>query len=308
MKKHLLVFYTLFSVTGFSQEWAPIGATWHYNYNVSTGWFGIPGSGYSVFESIADTVIDGISCRKIQKSKSYEPYSRPNQEYTYYSNDSVFFYDFDSSEFRLLYDFDSSPGEFWYYWFQGNSFTGDIDTIKTVVDSTDIITINAIPLKRLYVHLEPIGFEDDWMFDDITGNYPTQIVEYIGDLSNMISTFIIDGPVADYSCPSGLRCYDDTFIGHYETGIVDSCNYVNLLVTNEFVQSSVIIYPNPVSDQIYIKGNLQEYVIFSMEGHQVLRGEIDQHTIEISDLHAGLYIITVYGPEEKMTFRFCKEN
>lgn len=63
---HLIVLFLVFSVfvQSYSQtnEFAPIGATWWYNYEYFSG------SGYLQLQSVSDTVISGVNCRKITKT------------------------------------------------------------------------------------------------------------------------------------------------------------------------------------------------------------------------------------------------
>jgi hypothetical protein len=294
MKKSLTILFLIAGLMSKAQTWAPIGATWYYDYGFPTGSFGTPGTSYSVFEVVDDTLINGITCSKIQKSKSYSISGRPMQEYTYYLNDSVFFYNAHFSEFQLLYDFDAVAGEFWYYRFYGDASLVDFDSIKTVVDSTDFITINSIPLKRLYVHYEPVGFEYGWMYDDDPMTGQSEIIEYVGDIKNLISTFVLDGILLDYHQPYGLRCYDDSNIGHYETGIVDSCNYVNLLGETELETEHVSLYPNPANNKIFLNIETEFYQIYSSDGRLIQAGEAGtDYSIDVSNLQNGIYLLTL---------------
>lgn len=278
-----------------AQTWAPIGAKWYYNFY---------GSSYSIFESVGDTVINGITCRKIQKSKPYDYCFRPMQEYTYYSNDSVYFYDFNISDFQLLYDFDAVAGDFWFYRFPGYNFSGDMDSIKTIVDSTDFVIINGITLKRLFVHYEDYNFEYEWLFDDY-GLDTSIIIEFIGDLRHMVNTYALDGWLSEYPLGNFVRCYDDSFIGHYETGIVDSCNYVNLLDITDFENESFSVYPNPTNDKIFLDGDSSFYKIYSSDGKLIQSGEVgSEHAIDVSNLQNGIYFLTL--DDSKQAIRFVK--
>lgn len=283
-----------------AQEWAPIGATWYYNYDISEGWFGLPGTQFSVFESVSDTIIDGISCRKITKSKDYTPFEQTNIEYTYYSNDSVYFYNLNFSEFQLLYNFNASQGDFWFYKFYGDNFVGDIDTIKTVVDSTSMVNINGTNLKLLYVHYEPLGFEYDWMYDDYEYSYKSEIIEFIGDKKNLINTYFIDGIIFDANCPSGLRCYTDNFIGHYETGLVDSCDWVDLLSINNFENQLYDFYPNPSTGIINFSESFRSFYVVNTVGEIVYFSEFNSsQTIDLTFLEDGIYYLKITNMDAK---------
>ena len=286
MNKALLLLTILTASEGFAQEWAPIGAKWHYTHS---------GSSFAVFECIGDTIIDGISCRKIQKSKSYSNFgNRPLAEFTYYSNDSVYYYDTNYPGFYLLYDFNASPGDFWYYRFIGNSYAGDIDSIKTTVDSIDFVNINSYLLKRLFVHYDTAGFEDAEFCSWLLCDRASSIIQFLGDTLNMFNTFTMDETIFDTYYPSGLRCYDDTIIGHYETGIVDSCNYVNVLSTTESNPVQSKIFPNPTTGTLFVDGKFEGYSILSTDG-RIIESKMslidDRITIDFSNLENGIYFL-----------------
>ena len=280
---------------GFAQEWAPIGAKWHYNLN-DADLFGIPGTSFSVFESTGDTLFEGVNCRKILKSHSYSSYAcRPLEEYTYYSNDSVYFYDNNFPGFYLLYDFAALPGEFWYYQYPGWCGSTDIDSVKVTVDSTDVVVINSYSLHRLFVHYDSLNFEADssisaWTWFD----HNSVIIEFIGDLTNMFYSSTWDEMAFDATLPGGLRCYDDTIIGQFETGIVDSCDYVNLLATHETEAPQLKIFPNPIAEMLFVEGAFEDFSIFSIEGKTVNCSSTmtdDLTAIDVSHLESGVYFI-----------------
>lgn len=304
MKALNLFFAFFFCFCSHAQNWATIGTKWHFSY----------GNSYSVFESVSDTLINGIICQKIQKSKSYDYCYRPMIEYTYYSGDSVFFYDYSFAEFQLLYDFDASAGDYWYYKFPGTDFINDIDSIKTIVDSTDFVVINSISLKRLFVHYEPNGMEQDWMFDDFTSMSNSTIIEFIGDEKHFINTYTLDGWQSEYPMFPLLRCFDDlTPIGHYETGVVDSCEWINSLEINENFNynSNLIIFPNPVQNEINFLGfdlENSEIVVYSIDGKEVLHEQmLGGNKVDVSTLQSGAYLVKLVVDNTTYTAKFVKE-
>jgi C1A family cysteine protease len=82
---------------------------------------------------------------------------------------------------------------------------------------------------------------------------------------------------------------------------------------NATVPISVSVYPNPTNNTINVKlnngANLGALKIFNTKGSLVKTETIDkaERTIDVSDLPAGVYIISVDGPKEPFTTRFIKK-
>lgn len=66
--------------------------------------------------------------------------------------------------------------------------------------------------------------------------------------------------------------------------------YVNTIDT--YTTKTVSVYPNPAVDHVYIEGDLEDFVILSQLGEVVLQGNINQGSIDISTLPAGIYFIS----------------
>lgn len=287
MKILILAFGIVVTSFAFAQEWAPIGTIWHYNYL---------GSSYSTFESVGDSLYSGQLCRHIQKSKNYN-YDylgyRPESEFTYYSNDTVYYYDEILSDFRILYDFGASPGDSWYYHFKSDSYVGDIDSVLITVDSIDNTIVNSTTLRRLHVHYDTLSYEGTEFF-----SFPmsSSIIESIGDTLNMFYLFAIDASEFETPTPYGLRCYEDPIIGFHDFAIVDSCSWVNFLGHTESPIEGFQVYPNPVKDilRVVVEGDVEpsEFSILDPSGKIVLKGKLTSE-IDLSSLTSGIYYLNV---------------
>src|SRR5690606_9231402 len=99
---------------------------------------------YCVFTIDSEQMVGGQMCRHINRSEDFSPWMSDQYEYTYYSNDTVYYWDEDSLVFRMLYDFGAVPGESWYFVFDHiwGQHPNDRDSIQTIVDSVDIVNIN----------------------------------------------------------------------------------------------------------------------------------------------------------------------
>lgn len=97
-------------------------------------------------------------------------------------------------------------------------------------------------------------------------------------------------------------------------GIV-SCNFVitveqNLSTEGFNVNSSIVLYPNPASSTITIKGDfetLEKVSIYNMLGQQVMDGVVSgtESTLNVSNLANGIY--TIQFENSKSNLKFVKE-
>ena len=160
------------------QEFAPIGAEWHYNER-----FAFSGDiDYIKFTSEKDTVIHGKSCKKITKRHKIYCFDRPDTEFLYTSNDTVYFFDATFNEFQNLYIFNSAPNDSWIIKIKDEA--QEIDTITISVDSVSTKQINEQNLKTLHVTYD----KNDEIYPE---SYSSTIIEKIGDvrLSKNLTTF-----------------------------------------------------------------------------------------------------------------------
>ena len=91
MKFFSTLFLFLFLFSANAQDFAPIGATWHYN--KIFWWPGPDLEHYTKIEAVSDTVIDGKTCVKLTKEFPLFCNNRPSEEFVYMENDTVYFYD-----------------------------------------------------------------------------------------------------------------------------------------------------------------------------------------------------------------------
>ncbi len=139
--KTTLLFLTLFLlscpfVPG--QDFAPVGAKWYYGEA-----FAFSGDiNYILFTSARDTVILNETCRKITKRHQLGCYLRPENEYVFSRNDTVFFYEPSFGHFGVLYDFNATAGDSWTIYMDGEN--QQLDSVVVLVDSVSVRRINQI--------------------------------------------------------------------------------------------------------------------------------------------------------------------
>lgn len=282
-----------------AQEWAPIGARWHYTESFSF-WNPIVRD-YIKIESVKDTVVAGKVCRKLTKRHNIGCSDRPDTEFMYAENNQVFIYDMNFSSFQILYDFGASQGDSWVILVKDLDPPEDVDTLIVSVDSTNQTIINGISLKQLFV---TYNFRNEAISDY---TYNSTIVESIGDLSYMFHYHPEWAFTCDANFSKGLRCYEDSFIGLYETGIADSCEYIKLWDGNEDIENPPItIYPVPADEVLLvnIEQNISlQFRIFNLTGKVVLTGILKNNWIPVHELKPGIYIFELFNSHEALLSR-----
>ena len=81
-------------------------------------------------------------------------------------------------------------------------------------------------------------------------------------------------------------------------------------IVNNAAQNSFEIYPNPVNDVLSISNlnGANEIVIYDVTGKTVLSQPVnsDKVTINVSDLHKGMYVVNIYGKGAVQAKKFLK--
>ena len=85
------------------------------------------------------------------------------------------------------------------------------------------------------------------------------------------------------------------------------------LSINDFEKSNVVLYPNPVNNQLYIKSKLSidSIKIFDINGrliqNKIMNYSNENLELSVSELRSGIYFIEVYSNKQKEVLRFIKE-
>ncbi len=293
MKKEInIIVFSLIVLTNFSkaQFFGPQGSSWYFSkiYVVPNPLV----EDYIQVTSLGDSIIHGILCNRLEINNPLFCGDQRSVKYTYYSNDTVFFYEPVYDSFEMLYNMNASPGDTWSIRVPDMN---DDDTISIHVNSTDIVTINGIQLKSFdvtyFAH-----------FDNMTDiEYNSTIIERIGDVKYIFNI----KPEWSYTCDeaiiTGLRCYEDLNTPIYTTGIANSCDFQSYTGIDDVVNEQLKIYPNPSSDKIFLKNdNLDpiDFEIFDLLGNSILKG-ITNSEIDISKLNPGSYILLSFEKNTK---------
>lgn len=278
----IVLAFIFISTKAQAQHFGIQGSSWYYS-NV----YVVPGptiEGYINITSNGDTTIQGKLCNRLQLNTPIGCGDGQVTKFTYYSNDSVYFYEPAYHSFQLLYYINASIGDSWSIRVPDMN---DEDTISVHVNATDIINLNGVSLKRLQVTYVT-------HYDNLLDyNYESEIIERIGDTRYLFNLFSEWSHTCDESYIPGLRCYEDPSMPLYSTGLASACDFQSFLGTDEKAIDQQIVYPNPSSNVFYLSSlNDSEvsYEIFDLLGHSMLKGRTTSE-INISSLKSGSYIL-----------------
>ncbi len=272
--KQLLLILNFLSLTPFvsGQTWAPTGAKWTFGVGYPFG----PKIEYIEWISIGDTLVDGHTCKLIQRNGEYVSGDISDKFITYEDSNKVYWYNI--NQFTVLYDFNKNAGDTW-------TIMYDTCGLLITVDSTSIDTINGVPLKALYI-------------SSYQGLFNGKILEHIGHLErpNPPILYNCGGGFEDYRYYTGLRCYEDSAFGFHSFGITPSCNYTVTGIDEIKNPFGLLIFPNPATDQLNIQTNNKQkfdFKIYNSLGQLVNTGIIESNstTIQINNLTNEIYSI-----------------
>ncbi len=291
-KSAILLILFAFTMHICAQNFAPTGAIWHY----TQGTINPELTSFKTLESVSDTVINGVVCKKIVEVERYLDTINVSYCYMYAENDSVFF--FADDNFHLLYDFGAAAGDTIVLEYFA---TYDGTPLKMIIDSTATIMINEQERKIQFITCG----------DGMVIEFGHHVIEGIGNTSFMF-------PTLDFSLNGPLRCYQDSNTGlflnpyHYPDygwNHLD-CEEIIAGIEETSLNRGITIFPNP-SNSIISIGNIIEptaYKIFNPDGRIVLSGiAAESSEINISELPHGLYFIELETNYLRTTMKIIKK-
>jgi len=284
----ILLFLTI--LQNYAQDFAPIGAIWHYTQSTINPEL----TSFKTIESVSDTTINGIKCRKLIEKERYMDVTNLYYHYMYSKNDSVFF--FKDSDFHLLYDFGANKGD-----------TIVLDYFKTydnkpltmIIDSVGTVLVNSRERKVQYVTCG----------DGMVIEFGQQVIQGIGNTNFMF-------PFLEFSINGPLRCYQDRntalflnpFYPYNDWNRID-CEQIITEIKEAKIENAIRIYPNPTDNDISILNidRHTEYKILDNMGKIIKKGLISEtNKIDIKDFAKGIYFIELRNAKVKTTKQIIK--
>ncbi len=242
-----------------------------------------------IFKIDKDTVISGKSCKRIMKSTD----SSSNAIY------SFAYYMYEDTLTKKIYTLDNNFNQKLYFDFSVN--TGDtlvlycpyhslVSCDTFYVNQTDTFNIGGLYRKRVSTIFKIAGISiqaDDWYEGIGTlkglhyGGYPP----YTGQLMKLL-------------------CFKNNNLLIFENTGSYNCYYTNVGINETEIQQ-YSVYPNPVSDNLYIKSsqNKDFYLqIFDIDGRLVFNQNLieQNNTVSISNFNRGIYYVVIYNKTNKI--------
>lgn len=264
-----------FAVKAQSNEFAPVGAKWHYNANPGID---LPQL-YTIIESVKDTIVQGKNCRLLKQlffQQKNVLSNDPERSYIVYS-DSGTVYLWKDTAFVTLMNFNLNVGQSWRYKFKDGTST------ELIVRKIDTITIGTQKRKVLQIR----NFAESF----------STIIEGIGS----VNAFTPDEDyIGHQTRTEWIRCYQDSNI-FYQRQKDISCDTVFTAGIEELNQGNkpgIIISPNPFQNQINIQllnfpanPGFTNITVYSAEGKVVYetKSASAEITVPLSQLPQGMY-------------------
>ncbi len=276
----LLFYFSLFSLLTQAQTWAPPGATWYYEIVHPFS----PLITYARYESVGDTVLLGQNCRIITQTTGNSPndymIGRSNTAYTYEMNGKIYVYNQGNSNFSLIYDFAADSGDTWIT-------TWDTCSYQRQILHTDSIVVNGYTLKTL-------SYGSSTIIEGIGGD--RTLFEVLGEVRcDPPDTIIFEFPFVQR-----LRCYQDSVIGLYSTGIAPSCDFITSVHQLSPFENFAMLSPNPATSTInlQLKNKITSELHFSVYNctGQILKSagiENENTVIGLDGFGAGIYFVII---------------
>ena len=280
-KLSILIFCLSFCSFLNSQTFAPIGTKWGFNY-ASVG-----GSGSYFLESVADTIIQGKSCRKLVTQNVYYvcpacPSYTKGVRFIHENNDSLF--GLINGNFVLIFRYNLQIGDtFSYTPTQKYLVTRKVDTLISGQ------TLKKWQLKSLCT-------------DTRYNNAYNSFVEKIGSLYSVLGL--------GYYCFSDPDYYDLCTFSSGNIQIGGSCRYTK---TNDLTDNIQLkIQPNPTSSFLNIETEhpFSDFKIYDLAGKLIQKGVYTEGgSLDVSRLAQGIYVLQLIDKQQFKVYRkFVKSS
>ncbi|HYV95417.1 MAG TPA: T9SS type A sorting domain-containing protein [Chitinophagales bacterium] len=291
-----LLFSLIIFILKAQNEFAPVGAVWHYNL------FAFEGFGDQRIYSEADTFINGTTCRKLLID-DFE-YNYISDTILHYAKPAVFVYDssdvyyvFQDGKFKVLYDFNVSPGS---YWTTDLKSMWGCDSIgKVFVDSSGDDVIDGTMLRWMKVH-DTIAFGGYF-------NHSKRIYKKIGSLD-----FLFPYPACYiYEFGFALRCYQDSVLGYPE---VKECDFILTTLNDLRAANRIEIFPNPTTVYFNIQFSSPSTLPLNLKVKTITGTTLLDKTFKSSSItlnaaswRPGVYLLCIEAPDGSYVYKLFRQ-
>ena len=173
--------------------------------------------------------------------------------------------------------------------FMNNSLTGvegvikDINNQETIENAT--IKVENIDYDSLFTHSNNQGY---YFRPLLPGNYQIKI-----------SAQGYNDTIVNINIEDNTTLTQDIYLSPTPTS----------LSSYENSEEDVIIFPNPCNEKLFLRNNnFFAYIISNFQRNNLLKQRINKsNEIDVSELSAGVYFLTLYGQDETRTLIFIKQ-
>jgi hypothetical protein len=299
MKKLLILLNFIVFFINASAQLAPVGTKWVYE----TMSYDIPRYYYSKFEAtiIRDTIIDSTTYSVINSyfnNKFY--YTKENNKIFYNKNgEKLLFFDFDIKKGdTLLVDYSVEN----YLIKKHPIYIKNIFYIKDTINNDSLKAVICIAnrihpsegiaeiliVEKILTHYH--GYNNNYGYYQSLRSYP-----FNSDLLGLQT----------FESSIGFKCYTEPNGYNFKT--VNDCSKVGL---KNIEQTFFEIYPNPVSDFLYLKNAklpIENISIYNILGVMIYSKSYSESAIDLQNFPSGVYFIEVKSNNEFYRQKIIKE-
>ncbi|MBW7844497.1 MAG: T9SS type A sorting domain-containing protein [Bacteroidia bacterium] len=281
MKSYLLIICCwLMLAQSQAQNFAPVGAKWHYGFNERNN------ENYIVLEALKDTVISTDTFSAIGGNGNTYYIKQENEKVYYLLN----------AKKCLLFDTEKQIGDTFSVDVYFKLSNKDTSIISQIVIDTVFYQYNTLDVNDS-VRVYKLQHINELLGSDFNPGYYTERFIKTFDFSrHLISLFNMP---AQGEVEFNFRCYSTPNYNFKDKNLGDRpCDYIYSAL-NEYGFQSANIYPNPVSDYLNInnlRNNAEQLCIINNIGQLMLQQKItnqNQSLIMVKDFTQGLYYITI---------------
>lgn len=318
MLNMLLVYGALGSAAFAQSDFAAIGTKWYYEWNMANyrQVDSLDFSGYALQEAVSDTLIHGITARKLERTAYYRNSTNNNiiswprtSLYVYATADTVFCFDEPLDRFLPIYIFNVNAGDTVNHRIP-SAYTATISdtSYRTIIDSIVYRTVDGHPVKGIYHHTLSTRFPDQHF-------YAEPYFQYFGQLNGALDEYLISYIPEDQIEYYKLRCYIDANIDtHFGTDTTMLCDYIALhpLSNRELdvLAQQIQVYPNPARTEVKIllpQEQLQSVTVTDILGRSLFtalnKSKSDHMQLDMSSFGKGTYIIQVTVKDKGIIYK-----
>lgn len=173
--------------------------------------------------------------------------------------------------------------------FMNNSLTGVEGVIKDINSQETI--------ENATIEVENIDYDSLFTYSNNQGYYFRPLLP--GNYQIKISAQGYNDTIVNINIEDNTTLTQDIYLSPTPTSL---SSYENSI-------EDVIIFPNPCNDKLFLRNNnFFAYIISNFQRNNLLKQRINKsNEIDVSELSAGVYFLTLYGQDETRTLIFIKQ-